>query len=81
METAIPPREETGSKLSARLLEVIAHADFEVLRSGQTVFHAHVHLVPKRTAATGLMMQPGLVAVDRTGLAERIRSRLAAARS
>jgi diadenosine tetraphosphate (Ap4A) HIT family hydrolase len=47
-------------------------------RAGQTVFHAHVHLVPKPTGAAGLMVQPGLVAVDQTGLAERIRSRLAA---
>ena len=31
MDTAIPPREETGSQISARLLEVIAHAKFEVL--------------------------------------------------
>ena len=31
MDTAIPLREETGSQISARLLEVIAHADFEVL--------------------------------------------------
>ena len=48
MDTAIPPREETGSQISARLLEVIAHANFEV---------------------------------DQTGLAERIRRRLAASRS
>jgi len=47
-------------------------------RASQTVFHAHVHLVPKPTEATGLMVQPGLAAVDQTGLAERIRSRLAA---
>ena len=26
--------DETGSQTSARLLEVIAHADFEVLRAG-----------------------------------------------
>ena len=50
-------------------------------RAGQTVLHAHVHLVPKPAAATGLMVQPGLAAVDQTGLAERIRSRLAASRS
>src|SRR5438094_8186682 len=31
MDTAIPPREETGSQISARLLEVIAHAELEVL--------------------------------------------------
>ena len=28
VDTAIPLREETGSQISARLLEVIAHADF-----------------------------------------------------
>ena len=50
-------------------------------RAGQTVYHAHVHLVPTPTGATGLMVQPGLAAVDQTGLAERIRSRLAAPRS
>ncbi|PYN73185.1 MAG: hypothetical protein DMD96_33200 [Candidatus Rokuibacteriota bacterium] len=33
------------------------------------------------TAATGLMVQPGLAAVDQSGLAERIRSRPAASRS
>jgi len=31
VDTAIPPREETGSQISARLLEVIAHAEFDVL--------------------------------------------------
>jgi hypothetical protein len=31
MDNAIPPRDETGSQISARLLEVIAHAEFEVL--------------------------------------------------
>ena len=170
MDTAIPPREETGSQISARLLEVIAHAELEVLpglyafgpltdgvtprkdalacvrdggawsqlvpvdagaagqcvffprrhtpnlhdlddaelteifalvkrvtlaleldqynvlqnngaRAGQTVFHAHVDLVPKPTVATGLLVHAGLAAVDQTGLAERIRSRLAAPRS
>ncbi len=39
-------------------------------RASQTVFHAHVHRVPKPTAATGLMVQPGLAAVDQTGLLE-----------
>jgi len=162
MDTAIPPREETGSQISARLLEVIAHAELEVLpglyafgpltedltlrkdalacvrdggawsqlvpvddgatpmafrvfsfhfdpaydatgfvkrvaialeldqynvlqnngsRAGQTVFHAHVHLVPKPTVATGLLVHAGPAAVDQTGLAERIRSRLAPPRS
>ena len=162
MDTAILPREETGSQISARLLEVIAHAELEELpelyafgpltegvtprkdalacvrdggawtqlvpvddgatpmafrifsfhfdlasdatgfvkrfaialeldqynvlqnngaRAGQTVFHAHVDLVPKPTVATGLLVHAGLAAVDQTGLAERIRSRLAASRS
>jgi len=45
-------------------------------RAGQTVFHAHVHLVPKSTAATGLMVLPGTAPVDQTGFAERIRNRL-----
>src|SRR5439155_19878587 len=31
MDTAILPRQETGSQLSDRLLEVIAHAELEVL--------------------------------------------------
>jgi hypothetical protein len=56
VDTAIPPREETGSQISARL-------------------------VPEPTGAAGLMVQPGLTAMDQTGLAERIRSRLAASRS
>ena len=50
-------------------------------RAGQTVFHAHVHLVPKPTVATGLLVHAGPAAVDQTGLAERIRSRLAPPRS
>ncbi len=45
-------------------------------RAGQTVFHAHVHLVPKPTAAAGLIVQGGLTRVDQTGLAEEIQRRL-----
>jgi hypothetical protein len=39
MDTAIPPREETGSQISARLLEVISHAEFEVLLMGESRDH------------------------------------------
>jgi diadenosine tetraphosphate (Ap4A) HIT family hydrolase len=49
-------------------------------RAGQTVFHAHVHLVPKPTAAAGLIVQGGLLLVDQTGLAEEIQRRLGARR-
>ena len=45
-------------------------------RAGQTVFHAHVHLIPKPTATTGLMVLPGTASADQTGVAERIRNRL-----
>ena len=40
MDTAIPPREETGSQISARLLQVIAHAELEVRRMGESRDHA-----------------------------------------
>jgi hypothetical protein len=40
MDNAIPPRDETGSQISARLLEVIAHAEFEVLPMGESRDHA-----------------------------------------
>ena len=50
-------------------------------RAGQTVFHAHVHLVPKPTAAAGLIVQVGLTRVDQTGLAKEIRHRLGAPRA
>src|SRR2546425_8664014 len=45
-------------------------------RAGQTVFHAHVHLVPKPMAGAGLNVQGALTRVDQTGLAEEIRHRL-----
>jgi len=50
-------------------------------RAGQTVFHAHVHLVPKPTAAAGLIVQGGLTRVDQTGLAREIGHRLGAPRA
>ena len=40
MDTAIPPREETGSQISTRLLEVVAHAEFELLAMGESRNHA-----------------------------------------
>ncbi len=45
-------------------------------RAGQTVFHAHAHLVPKPNAATGLVAQVGLGPVDQTGVADERRRRL-----
>ena len=50
-------------------------------RAGQTVFHAHVHLVPKPTAAAGVIVQGGLTRVDQTRLAKEIRHRLGAPRA
>jgi len=47
-------------------------------RAGQTVFHAHAHLVPKPNAATGLIAHAGLGLVDQTGLADEQRRRLGA---
>ena len=46
--------------------------------AGQTVFHAHVHLIPKTQVADGLCRgnQP-LPVIDQTGIAARIRARLA----
>jgi diadenosine tetraphosphate (Ap4A) HIT family hydrolase len=46
-------------------------------RAGQTVFHAHAHVVPKPDVATGLVAQAGLGPVDQTGLAAELRHRLA----
>jgi len=62
----------------ARALDV---AQYNVLsnngaRAGQTVFHAHAHLVPKPDGATGLVAQAGLGAVDQKGLADELRRRL-----
>ena len=47
-------------------------------RAGQTVFHAHAHIVPKPDAATGLVAQAGLGPVDQRGVAEELRRRLGA---
>jgi diadenosine tetraphosphate (Ap4A) HIT family hydrolase len=87
-----PSRARTTTELTEifplvkRVAIALELAQYNVLenngaRGSQTVFHAHVHLVPKPTAATALVVQPGLTAVDPTGLAERTRSRLAASRS
>jgi diadenosine tetraphosphate (Ap4A) HIT family hydrolase len=45
-------------------------------RAGQTVFHAHAHIVPKPNAATGLVQQVGLGVVDQDGMAEELKRRL-----
>jgi diadenosine tetraphosphate (Ap4A) HIT family hydrolase len=45
-------------------------------RAGQTVFHAHVHVVPKPSGATGLVAQVGLGRVDQAGLLAELRGRL-----
>ena len=46
--------------------------------AGQTVFHAHLHLIPKTQVTDGLCRDnqpsPG---IDQTGIAERLRARLA----
>jgi diadenosine tetraphosphate (Ap4A) HIT family hydrolase len=41
-------------------------------RAGQTAFHAHVHLVPKPSAASGLIVQGGFTAVDQGGVADEL---------
>lgn len=46
------------------------------VRAGQTVFHAHAHIVPKPGVATGLVAQAGLGPVDQAGMAEQLRHRL-----
>lgn len=45
-------------------------------RAGQTVFHAHAHIVPKPNAGTGLVQQVGLGTVDQGGMAEELKRRL-----
>jgi diadenosine tetraphosphate (Ap4A) HIT family hydrolase len=45
-------------------------------RAGQTAFHVHFHLVPKPTAAAGLIVPGAFVLADQTGVAEEIRRRL-----
>jgi diadenosine tetraphosphate (Ap4A) HIT family hydrolase len=47
-------------------------------RAGQTVFHAHAHIVPKPNAGTGLIQQVGLGVIDQSGMAEELRHRLGA---
>lgn len=62
--------------LDAREYNVLSNTG---ARAGQTVFHAHVHLVPKPTAAAGLIVAHSLARVDQAGVVELIRSRLAGA--
>ena len=67
--------------LIARVARALDVAQYNVLsnnggRAGQTVFHAHAHLVPKPDVATGLVAQAGLGVVDQTGLADELRRRL-----
>jgi diadenosine tetraphosphate (Ap4A) HIT family hydrolase len=67
--------------LIARVARALDVAQYNVLsnngvRAGQTVFHAHAHLVPKPDGATGLVAQAGLGTVDQTGVAEELRRRL-----
>jgi len=74
---------ELGEMLAliARVARALDVAQYNVLsnngvRAGQTVFHAHAHLVPKPDGATGLVAQAGLGAVDHAGVAEELRRRL-----
>jgi len=46
--------------------------------ASQTVFHAHLHLIPKPDGAGGIVVQGGLVPADQRGVADEIRQRLAA---
>ena len=46
-------------------------------RASQTVFHAHLHLIPKPDGASGIVVQGGLVPADQRGVADEIRRRLA----
>jgi diadenosine tetraphosphate (Ap4A) HIT family hydrolase len=69
--------------LIARVARALDVAQYNVLsnnglRAGQTVLHAHAHLVPKPDVATGLVAQAGLGTVDQTGVAEELRRRLGA---
>jgi hypothetical protein len=45
-------------------------------RAGQTVFHAHVHIVPKPSGAMGLVAQVGPGRVDQAGMLAELRGRL-----
>jgi diadenosine tetraphosphate (Ap4A) HIT family hydrolase len=47
-------------------------------RASQTVFHAHLHLIPKPDGASGIVVQGGLAPADQRGVADEIRQRLAA---
>ena len=69
--------------LIARVARALDVAQYNVLsnngaRAGQTVFHAHAHLVPKPDGATGLVAQAGLGTVDQKGVADELRRRLGA---
>jgi diadenosine tetraphosphate (Ap4A) HIT family hydrolase len=71
------------SGLIARVARALDLAQYNVLsnngaRAGQTVFHAHAHLVPKPDGATGLVAQAGLGVVDQTGVVDELRRRLGA---
>ena len=45
--------------------------------AGQTVFHAHVHLIPKRSEAEGLRWERGSRRIDQTEIARRLKAALA----
>jgi diadenosine tetraphosphate (Ap4A) HIT family hydrolase len=67
--------------LIARVARALDRAQYNVLsnngpRAGQTVIHAHAHLVPKPDGATGLVAQAGLGVVDQAGVADELRRRL-----
>jgi diadenosine tetraphosphate (Ap4A) HIT family hydrolase len=67
--------------LMARVARALDVAQYNVLsnngpRAGQTVLHAHAHLVPKPDGATGLVAQAGLGVVDQKGMAAELRRRL-----
>jgi len=73
--------------LVKRLALALGVEDYNLLgnngaRAGQTVFHAHVHLVPKpESGAAGLVVEGGLASVDQTGVADELRRRLDSAPS
>jgi diadenosine tetraphosphate (Ap4A) HIT family hydrolase len=67
--------------LVKRLALALGVEDYNVLGNngapaGQTVFHAHVHLVPKPDRAGGLVVEGGLASVDQAGVADEVRRRL-----
>jgi diadenosine tetraphosphate (Ap4A) HIT family hydrolase len=66
-----------------RVAQVLGVEHYNVIsnngsRAGQTVFHAHAHIVPKPNAGTGLIQQVGLGVIDQSGMAEELRRRLGA---